>query len=1113
MARKQSKIKECLGKSSKSTPVRKRRRSHDFPEHTVNLTSENLPESPFPSTSSESKSQAGRKWPRTNDSEDQKTSAALSASVVSKSACNEVILAPSKTRRRQIDKSSINDNIISGKIGNTNMQFETPEIVFGNKDLNIEDRIEIGTGSTTGCSSTEFGSDSEDEDYIPRRKKLRSEVTKDELWEGIPLTVTFKRLTPLVKTDSLTPYDHMTTEGCQDRRRILERTDSSAIENISSDLVEECSSALTKKKETTADDNTNKEIFQSETDMDKKLGLHLQACGLYEEIVETDADECDKCQENSLVSPCKQKSMHIADKMNDATFQSSSLLSDVSSSIGAEIIAGQSTDHKVKIMTWQDNLAHTENELTKESSSTDASKNLSEPFVNSSMSISVGSIEQPSSFKNCMAFDFDEDESNQYSDKFRQNIKLESSRLNIEGAAQSELNQNISIFNDTSVHVIAEQMGAMNEGDCECEGRDSQLSESVSTTLEHIFNLEETDTKAQSTSQPPELSATTTKTTKVQDKIVSLEASTLILTPQRSKRLSEHATEQKTACEILEQHINDIKNSAETEGESEGQVIGQVSENAKLSSLQQMRHIFSKHLSVPKTIPPLRIKLKESHNYQGVTSSGASRESPGMTKSNKSSKKKSNKFKLKHRTTDLDESSNIGPENDGERHYVISGSEMSTANKKSTTTKRKDGTSKWSPSGCAGVELRLTSERRRSGAADLLNNPVLNTHACVLWSSENRRHVHLSNPDASLGEMDAILSRKWDALADKEKLRYFLRAKDALRDDNRHSHKAGNEVQRRSGDDEASSANGPETGWSRERFDKLAPGSQMAEIKRWLHYYQKVAPEVYTSIMREFKGRMMEERREKAETDEKQTRTPVKQRRTKLRKKDKRNSTGNDVKHRQLLFGMILSKRETVIAKLMTKKQQQKEALLAAYLSLVERLTSGDVIDFHGDVTSENLTERLSHIRALERDGKLAVVGDVTSSPRFDIVLSQLYDAGSRLTVTTGPAATDLPGARDLDIDALNPSLLQETLPCLSPATVRKVLSPISGYTPEDLPDAIPDPLPTTSPSSILTQWVADDILQVNPQIGFRKAISLLSGDKIVQRLIAPLSSNVSQRE
>ena len=45
-------------------------------------------------------------------------------------------------------------------------------------------------------------SDSEDDDYLPPRKKLRSEVTTDELWEGFPLTFSFKRLAPIRKQGS-----------------------------------------------------------------------------------------------------------------------------------------------------------------------------------------------------------------------------------------------------------------------------------------------------------------------------------------------------------------------------------------------------------------------------------------------------------------------------------------------------------------------------------------------------------------------------------------------------------------------------------------------------------------------------------------------------------------------------------------------------------------------------------------------------------------------------------------------------------------------------------------------------------------------------------------------
>ena len=50
-------------------------------------------------------------------------------------------------------------------------------------------------------------SDSDDDDYVPPRKKLRSEVSQDELWEGIPLTVSFKRLAPIPKVSSLKTTD------------------------------------------------------------------------------------------------------------------------------------------------------------------------------------------------------------------------------------------------------------------------------------------------------------------------------------------------------------------------------------------------------------------------------------------------------------------------------------------------------------------------------------------------------------------------------------------------------------------------------------------------------------------------------------------------------------------------------------------------------------------------------------------------------------------------------------------------------------------------------------------------------------------------------------------
>ena len=63
---------------------------------------------------------------------------------------------------------------------------------------------------------------------------------------------------------------------------------------------------------------------------------------------------------------------------------------------------------------------------------------------------------------------------------------------------------------------------------------------------------------------------------------------------------------------------------------------------------------------------------------------------------------------------------------------------------------------------------------------------IADTHVIF---SENRRHVVLSKPDASHADVDDILRKKWEKLSDKEKLRYFQRALNAIKDENRHSNR------------------------------------------------------------------------------------------------------------------------------------------------------------------------------------------------------------------------------------------------------------------------------------------------------------------------------------
>lgn len=56
---------------------------------------------------------------------------------------------------------------------------------------------------------------------------------------------------------------------------------------------------------------------------------------------------------------------------------------------------------------------------------------------------------------------------------------------------------------------------------------------------------------------------------------------------------------------------------------------------------------------------------------------------------------------------------------------------------------------------------------------------------------------------------------------------------------------------------------------------------------------------------------------------------------------------------------------------------------------MVRRLIEGDVIHFSGDITSCRLSEALMDLRTLEKDGKVAVVGNILTEDAFDDLLSR----------------------------------------------------------------------------------------------------------------------------
>lgn len=76
------------------------------------------------------------------------------------------------------------------------------EIKSPSNSRNVRRKIDFVSKPTSNNKSvTLLKDDDSDDEYIPRRKKLRSEVTESELWEGFPPNIRFKRLTPKKKVN------------------------------------------------------------------------------------------------------------------------------------------------------------------------------------------------------------------------------------------------------------------------------------------------------------------------------------------------------------------------------------------------------------------------------------------------------------------------------------------------------------------------------------------------------------------------------------------------------------------------------------------------------------------------------------------------------------------------------------------------------------------------------------------------------------------------------------------------------------------------------------------------------------------------------------------------
>ena len=114
---------------------------------------------------------------------------------------------PVSTRLRSVKQQSLNKNIPDVEELKRGIEHKTltdVEIKHETADDKLVTLCHSNDHPTLEELSTKdlAESDSEDDDYLPPRKKLRSEVTTDELWEGFPLTFSFKRLAPIRKQES-----------------------------------------------------------------------------------------------------------------------------------------------------------------------------------------------------------------------------------------------------------------------------------------------------------------------------------------------------------------------------------------------------------------------------------------------------------------------------------------------------------------------------------------------------------------------------------------------------------------------------------------------------------------------------------------------------------------------------------------------------------------------------------------------------------------------------------------------------------------------------------------------------------------------------------------------
>ncbi|KAK3605692.1 hypothetical protein CHS0354_013489 [Potamilus streckersoni] len=282
--------------------------------------------------------------------------------------------------------------------------------------------------------------------------------------------------------------------------------------------------------------------------------------------------------------------------------------------------------------------------------------------------------------------------------------------------------------------------------------------------------------------------------------------------------------------------------------------------------------------------------------------------------------------------------------------------------------------------GPTSASRRKSNEKKAKDADDLLYNSMLEKHACVLWSSEHRRHYQLTRPDATPSEVDQLLRKDWDTLSLREKLRYLERTRHALRDENKptkykrkKAHDPPKEVKVKEDSPKPISR-------MMEKFLGMSPGVQLTEIKKWLHFYHEVSPDEYASVMTRFKQALKDKKSKFKSYVEKANKSS-----------DSYDSTvDGQAKYRRLLFEKMLESREKIINLFTEKKAIQKKLLLDNFNSTVKKLIAGEEVGFVRGIKSERLTEVLNDLKSLESARKIGVSGEPIGTKSFENLTNQL---------------------------------------------------------------------------------------------------------------------------